>query len=248
MKLFNKITYLLLTGALIASCSSSGTGSDGGGNGGNTPTTYSLTTSVNPSNSGSVSPSGGTFDEGTSISIDATAASGYEFVDWTGDIQSSDNPLNFDIDSDTDITANFQQLDESQYTMDLTVEDDSSNSQDLKFGQMPNATSDFDQGIDAESPPPPAGGIHNFFRASPNPLLWDFRNNTTASITWNLQLEQSEGDSLFFSWTLNETFLNGSLTLRNNDSSISVDMLTESSLRIGNTDADSLLIDYELGN
>lgn len=242
MKLFNKLIYFLIAGAIFASCSL--LGSDGGGG----DKTFTLNVSANPSDAGTVTPTTGEFDKGEEVTVRATPSFGFGFVEWTGDIQSTDNPLTVKIDSDISLTANFEQTRDTEYEMVFVVEDDSSNQQTLRFGQEPNATEGFDQGIDAESPPPPAGGLHNFFRTSTDSLLHDFRSGSSQTITWNLQLFQSEGDSLFFDWTLDETFLNGSLTLRNNDSSISVDMLSTSSLRIGKTDADSLLIDYELNN
>ena len=242
MKLFNKLTYIIIAGVVVGSCSLLGSG------GGDGDSTFVLTTSVSPSGAGSVSPDSAEFDNGEEVRVRATPAFGFGFVEWTGDIQSTENPLTFEIDSDTDLTANFEQTRDTEYTMNFIVEDDSSNQQELRFGQEPDATEGFDQGIDAESPPPPAGGLHNFFVTSTDSLLYDFRSSTPQTITWNLQLFQSEGDSLFFSWTLDEDFLNGSLTLRNNDSSISVDMLDESSLEIAKTDADELFIDYEINN
>ena len=207
-----------------------------------------VTTSVTPSGGGTVSPNTGEFDSGDEVTLRASASFGFTFVEWTGDIQSSENPLRFEIDSDTDLTANFEQTRETEYSMSVIIEDDSSNVQELQFGQDPNASSGFDGGIDAASPPPPAGGLHNFFKSPTDSLLYDFRSSSPETITWNLQLFQSEGDSLFFSWSLDSFVFNGSLTLRNNDSSISVNMLTESSLEIEKSEADSLLIDYETNN
>lgn len=46
------------------------------------PTQYTLT--VTSSEGGSVSTEGGTYDEGTSINITATADEGYQFVGWEG--------------------------------------------------------------------------------------------------------------------------------------------------------------------
>lgn len=59
----------------------SGGGGSGEG-GGETPTKYTLTLSVSPSNGGSVS-GGGTYDKGQSVTIIATPSSGYEFVKWS---------------------------------------------------------------------------------------------------------------------------------------------------------------------
>jgi len=77
-----------------------------------TPATqYQLT--VNTSANGSVSPSGGTYNDGTSISITASPETGYEFVNWTdssGNELSTDPTYTFNITSDTTITANYEEL------------------------------------------------------------------------------------------------------------------------------------------
>ncbi|MAH39596.1 MAG: hypothetical protein CL873_03575, partial [Dehalococcoidales bacterium] len=48
-----------------------------------TPTQYTLT--INTSGNGTTT-GAGTYDEGTAVPITATPASGWEFVNWTGDI------------------------------------------------------------------------------------------------------------------------------------------------------------------
>ncbi len=50
------------------------------------PTQYTLSTSISPPGSGTVSlnPPGSTYDSGTRVSLTATAASGYYFVSWSG--------------------------------------------------------------------------------------------------------------------------------------------------------------------
>ena len=67
-------TVLLLIGLLVVPAC-------GGGNG---VTKYNLTMQVDPANSGSTSPSGTTsVDENSTVSIVATPALGWEFVEWT---------------------------------------------------------------------------------------------------------------------------------------------------------------------
>ncbi|MGD0111768.1 MAG: InlB B-repeat-containing protein, partial [Armatimonadota bacterium] len=48
-----------------------------------------------------------TFDYGSSITLQATANSGYAFSGWTGDLTSSANPVTITITDDMSITANF---------------------------------------------------------------------------------------------------------------------------------------------
>ncbi|MBA7571990.1 MAG: hypothetical protein GH159_00525 [Dehalococcoidia bacterium] len=69
--------------------------------------TYTLTTSVNPSGAGSVSPSGGEYDAGSSVSLSATANSGYVFDYWNGSASGTGPNISVTMDADKSITANF---------------------------------------------------------------------------------------------------------------------------------------------
>ena len=69
-------------------------------------TQYTLT--VTAGDGGSVSTTGGTYNNGTSISITATPGEGYEFIGWSDG--STANPLNVTLNSNTSVTANFELL------------------------------------------------------------------------------------------------------------------------------------------
>ena len=56
---------------------------------------------------GIVSTSGGTFDEGTELSITASATDGYLFSGWTGSTETS-NVISITLSADISLTANFQ--------------------------------------------------------------------------------------------------------------------------------------------
>jgi len=79
------------------------------------PTQYTL--SVTAGEGGTVSSEGGTYDDGTEITVIATPAEGYEFIGWDG-IDSQSNSLTLIINSNTTIQANFQiiQLNETYYS------------------------------------------------------------------------------------------------------------------------------------
>ena len=66
-------------------------------------TQYTLT--LTASEGGSVS-AGGTFDYGTSVSITATPAEGYEFVGWEGSDEIT-NSISITLSADTSLTALF---------------------------------------------------------------------------------------------------------------------------------------------
>ena len=53
-------------------------------------------------------PTGGTYDDGTSVTITATPDAGYEFVGWSGDAAGMTNPINITMDADKTVTAVFQ--------------------------------------------------------------------------------------------------------------------------------------------
>jgi len=68
---------------------------------------YNLT--VNVSGSGNIlyNPPGNSHLEGTVVSVTAIPTVNWFFDDWTGDINSTNNPLTFTMDSDKVLTANF---------------------------------------------------------------------------------------------------------------------------------------------
>lgn len=69
---------------------------------------YNVTVSAIPSNGGTVS-GGGSYDDGSSVTVTASANSGYRFVNWTennSEVSTSAN-YTFDISSDRSLVANF---------------------------------------------------------------------------------------------------------------------------------------------
>ncbi len=71
------------------------------------PVQFSLTVTVTPINSGTVSPSSGIFDDGKEITISATPAEGYDFLKWSGNATGDSNPIQLTVSSDTKIIAEF---------------------------------------------------------------------------------------------------------------------------------------------
>ncbi|MDI6765500.1 MAG: hypothetical protein QME52_01540 [Bacteroidota bacterium] len=68
--------------------------------------TYTLT--INATN-GTVTnnPNQPTYNHGTSVQLTATPATGYSFVNWSGDLTGSTNPVNITMNSNKTVTANF---------------------------------------------------------------------------------------------------------------------------------------------
>ena len=75
---------MLLSLSVIISCSSE-------------PDTvlYTLNVSINPTDGGTVSPSSGEFEEGSSVTINATPNTGYQFDSWSGNASGSESPFLF---------------------------------------------------------------------------------------------------------------------------------------------------------
>ena len=76
------------------------------------------TLSVTAGQGGSVSTTGGTFSQGTEVSITATPSSGYSFSQWSNG--STTNPLTLTVNSNTNLTASFVAIVNS-YTLTVSA-------------------------------------------------------------------------------------------------------------------------------
>ena len=78
---------------------------------------------VTAQDGGAVSSVGGSFEQGSEVSITASADKGYEFTGWTGSEETS-NKVTLTINSDLTLTANFQLVEEvvTQFTVTITAE------------------------------------------------------------------------------------------------------------------------------
>ena len=90
------------------------------------PVQYSLT--VSSTAGGSVTAPGDgtfTFDAGTVVSLMATPGAGYQFVNWTGDVDTIDNveavSTAITMNADCSITANFEKTPMTGYTLTVAV-------------------------------------------------------------------------------------------------------------------------------
>ena len=81
------------------------------------PAMCTLVTAITPSGSGSVSPSSGTYDAGTRVTLTASPASGYQFSHWSGDAGGDQNPVTIASDKHMNVVANFVR----QYTLSTAV-------------------------------------------------------------------------------------------------------------------------------
>jgi uncharacterized repeat protein (TIGR02543 family) len=72
-------------------------------------TNYSLTTTISPAGTGSITlnPAGGTYASGTVVTVTTNPNDGYDFVGWSGDLTGPVNPQTITMNGAKKITANF---------------------------------------------------------------------------------------------------------------------------------------------
>lgn len=68
---------------------------------------YSLTTAVSPADAGTISPASGSYASGTVVQVAASAASGYAFSGFSGNLSGTANPQNLTMNGNESVTANF---------------------------------------------------------------------------------------------------------------------------------------------
>ncbi len=87
--------------------------------------TYTLTVNVSPTGAGTVTktPNQTSYTAGTQVTLTATPASGYAFVNWTEGTQvlGTNATLSITMNANRTITANFQQLQAGQYTVTILI-------------------------------------------------------------------------------------------------------------------------------
>ena len=74
------------------------------------PTRYRLTIITTGSGVVGLDPSGGEYDEGTTVTLRASPEIGYRFVDWGGNLSGSTNPTMITMNSDKTVEASFERL------------------------------------------------------------------------------------------------------------------------------------------
>ncbi len=85
---------------------------------------HTLTLTVEPAGTGTTSPAPGDTSvcEGEQVSVTATPAEGYEFVDWSGNVANPNNATTtIEMNGDEAVTANFQAVSPSDYTLTMQV-------------------------------------------------------------------------------------------------------------------------------
>ncbi|HEY1201997.1 MAG TPA: Ig-like domain-containing protein, partial [Niastella sp.] len=73
------------------------------------PKQYTITTAVTGLGTVTLSPAGGTYAEGTAVTITANPATGYQFGNWSGSLTGTTNPVTVTLTSNISVIANFTQ-------------------------------------------------------------------------------------------------------------------------------------------
>jgi hypothetical protein len=111
--------------------------------------TYTLTTTVDPAGSGSVSPGSGTYDDGTAVTLTAVPTSGYRFDHWEGDTSGNVTAVTVTMNSDKNVTVVFKKT----YTLTITVDPAGS-------GSVSPGGGTYDDGAAVTLTAIPASGYH----------------------------------------------------------------------------------------
>jgi len=245
MKILLKTLFINLLTLGIGGCGTtdSDVGNGDNGNGSTPPPSYTLSTDVTPEGAGSINPGSGSFEEGSPVSVEATANDGFEFIEWTGTITSEDNPLQFNIDQNTNLTANFADQ-RSMYSVDLTVVD-AEDEISLVFGQSE------DEDFVYAPPPPPSGSLDVRFLADGEDYYTLFKSNLMREASWELVYQSGSGDVLTLTWQITDTQMVGALIMTDSEdpaqsNQLEMDMRSESEVQINVDDIERVFIHYSL--
>jgi hypothetical protein len=177
-----------------------------------TQTAYTLAVSVSPSGGGNIETDGTapssypftyTFAEGRSVNLEAIPAYSPNFINWSGDLSSSENPTTITMDSNKAVTANFTQI---IYTLTVDVSPGDSNIEvDGTAPPLYPATYTFTAGTSVNLEAVPASG---YYFANWGGDLSGSENSTTitmdsdkeatanlAQITHTLTVNDSQSDN-----------------------------------------------------
>ncbi|TVQ01049.1 MAG: hypothetical protein EA359_14745 [Balneolaceae bacterium] len=180
--------------------------------------TFNLVTQVLPSTAGTIVTTGT-----GNVELLAVPNENWIFSHWSGDVESTTNPLQITLTQNTQVFANFS-LSGNDYRILLSITDGQFIS-DLEFGQVTGATDGFDTFIDLEAPPsPPDGVLFAWFEGSERPLLYDYRNPFAPEPDWNLVIRPGNRPGVKLTWEIETARESGTWILMNEDESVQIDM------------------------
>ena len=163
-----------------------------------------LVVNVAPASTAGSVLSAGSGSESGELQLTAIPNPNWSFSHWSGDVESTENPLQFTLDQNTEIFANFV-ISGTESGTQITVTDGQFISV-LRFGQAEGATDNFDSGSDLEAPPPPPSGVlYAWFEGGERRLIRDFRNPFTSDVEWELRIMPGENEIINLIWESDES-------------------------------------------
>ncbi|NIM17120.1 MAG: M28 family peptidase [Candidatus Aminicenantes bacterium] len=84
-------------------------------------TQYTLTTNTVGNGNITLNPTGGTYCEGTVVTLTAVPDTGWQFDNWSGDLSGSTNPTTITMNADKNVTANFSEIGNCTDTVGYTT-------------------------------------------------------------------------------------------------------------------------------
>ena len=178
-----KKIIILFVSILIVSCSKE-----------SEPTMYTLTVTSNPTEGGTISPSGGEYEDGKDVTIRVTPNTNYEFDRWSGSVSGGETSLSITMDGNKSIVGNFVLSD----TDGDGVTDDVDTCPNTPSGQTVDSNGCSDSQIDTDGdgvnddvdtcPNTPSGESVDENGCIPNPLYLD-SNGIPLNLTNGVKLE-----------------------------------------------------------
>ncbi len=113
-------------------------------------TTYTVTT--NTVGQGTVT-GGGTYNEGTSVSVTANPASGWKFDGWSGSLSGATNPANLVMNSNKNVTATFSEVTGGGQTgsVEVSITDGNDDVEEAQNGTLYTNSSDLEMVYDSHN-------------------------------------------------------------------------------------------------
>lgn len=187
---------------------------------------FIIVTNALPSTAGSVIQTG----SGT-VELLAVPNDNWVFSHWSGDVESTENPLQLTLTQNTQVSANFALAGNDNRIL-LTISDGQFISE-LEFGQKSGATDGFDTFIDLEAPPPPPDGVlFSWFDGADRPLLYDYRNPFSQNPVWSLRVRPGTRQIVNLGWEIDFARDNVTWILSNEDETLQIDLRTVSNLSV----------------
>lgn len=121
MRLFTFTLSIIISVFLFLSCGTEST------------PTYTLSTSV--VGEGTITPSGGTYDEGETVTLTSTPSEHWVFNNWSGDGSGSSNTITITMNSNIDLVGNFQRRD---YPLSISIEGNGSVKEEIISSKKTN--------------------------------------------------------------------------------------------------------------